>query len=147
MDDRRSSALAGHARPAWARGAGLLTLAALLILAAGCAHSGSPKASASSTAPAKVTGCGSAKTAAQVPVKVEVVKGSVSCATAMRVEHAYAEAIRSGKEPGNGGGGPVKVQSWTCQGFATPVVLATGKASKCVQGGTEILEILATKSS
>ena len=55
---------------------------------------------------------------------------------------AYARAIRSGLAPGNGGGGPVKIKGWTCQGFATPVVLQTGKASKCARDGVEILEIL-----
>jgi hypothetical protein len=75
-------------------------------------------------------------------VKVEVAKGSISCGTAKAVELAYAKAIRSGLAPGNGGGGPVKVMGWTCQGFATPIVLQTGKASKCTRGGSEILEIL-----
>ncbi len=55
---------------------------------------------------------------------------------------AYAKAIRSGQAPGNGGGGPVKIKGWTCQGFTTPVVLRTGKAAKCARDGVEILEIL-----
>lgn len=65
----------------------------------------------------------------------------------MTVEAAYATAIRSGRAPGNGGGGPVRVNGWTCQGFTTPVVLHTGKASKCVKDGDEILEILPPVSS
>ncbi len=150
MDDGGSSALAGQTRrirrpigPAWAaRGSGLLTLAALVTLAVGCSHSPPPRPAASSASRTKVTTCGSTKTAADVPVDVEVIKGEVPCATALRIEHAYAEAIRSGRAPGNGGGGPVRVQGWTCQGFPTPVVLATGKASKCVKDGAEILEIL-----
>ena len=48
--------------------------------------------------------------------------------------------------PGTGGGAPVHVQGWTCQGFATPVVLRTGQASKCVDGGKEILAILPNPS-
>lgn len=86
--------------------------------------------------------CGSARTAAQVPVRVEVARGNVPCATAKAVELAYAKAIRSGLAPGNGGGGPVKIMGWTCEGFATPVVLHTGKASKCTHDSEEILEIL-----
>jgi hypothetical protein len=75
-------------------------------------------------------------------VQVEVASGNISCGSAKAVELAYAKAIRSGLAPGNGGGGPVKIRGWTCQGFATPIVLQTGKASKCTQGGSEILEIL-----
>jgi hypothetical protein len=88
-----------------------------------------------------------AKTAAAVPVRVEIVRGHIACAQAMAVVRAYATAIRSGLAPGNGGGGPVKVKGWTCQGFATPVVLRTGKASKCLRSGLEILEVLPPPSS
>jgi len=89
-----------------------------------------------------VTACGTEKTAASVPVRVEVIRGQLACTTARAIERAYAAAVRSGQAPGNGGGGPVKIQGWTCQGFATPVVLHTGKASKCVRDGVEILEVL-----
>ena len=86
--------------------------------------------------------CGTAKTAADVPVKILIDKGSIACGTARAVVLAYAKAIRSGQAPGNGGGGPVKIKGWTCQGFTTPVVLRTGKAAKCARDGVEILEIL-----
>ncbi|HUZ55999.1 MAG TPA: hypothetical protein VMU94_26175 [Streptosporangiaceae bacterium] len=125
----------GQAR---ARAGSFIALVLLLTAAAaGCSHNGSP-----SPGGATVTSCGTAKTAADVPVKVEVAHGHVRCSTAKTVEADYAEAIRSGKAPGNGGGGPVKVKGWTCQGFATPIVLHTGNASKCVRDGDEILEIL-----
>ncbi|SRR6266567_2627238 len=119
------------------RRASYIALVLLLTAAAGCSHSGSPSPGA-----ATVTSCGTAKSAADVPVKVEVARGHVPCGTAKTVEADYARAIRSGQAPGNGGGGPVKVRGWTCQGFATPIVLHTGKASKCVRDGDEILEIL-----
>ena len=89
-----------------------------------------------------MTACGMAKTAAAVPVRVEIVRGHLGCAQARAVVRAYAIAVRSGLAPGNGGGGPVKVKGFSCQGFATPVVLRTGKASKCVRPGVEILEVL-----
>jgi len=138
------------ARAGRGRLTGLLALAPLLAatcMAAGCGHAPAPRPAASSPATATVTKCGSTKTAADVPVNVEIVQGHATCATALAVEASYASAIRSGLAPGNGGGGPVKVKGWTCQGFATPVVLATGKASKCVKAGTEILEILPPTST
>jgi hypothetical protein len=112
-------------------------LALVLALATGCGGASSAKPPA-----AKVTSCGQSKTAANVPVHIEIVKGQFTCQTALAIEHKYASAIRSGHAPGNGGGGPVKINGWTCQGFSTPVVLHTGKASKCIKGADEILAIL-----
>src|SRR5262249_1790347 len=66
------------------------------------AASGGPGASASS---APAVRCGRARTAAGVPVDVEIV-GQASCHTAMTVERAYSRALASGKVPGNGGGAP-----------------------------------------
>jgi hypothetical protein len=86
--------------------------------------------------------CGTTKTAANVPVHIQVARGQVSCTTALAIEREYAKAILSGQVPGTGGGAPVHVRGWICQGFATPVVLKTGQASKCVQGADEILAIL-----
>lgn len=141
MHPRGSSGPSG--RPA--RGA-VLRAAALAILvtaaAAGCTKSHAAGPTSPTPAASYVRSCGTARTAASVPVKVEVAKGSISCGTAKAVELAYAKAIRSGLAPGNGGGGPVKVMGWTCQGFATPIVLQTGKASKCTRDASEILEIL-----
>lgn len=124
----------------WRVPAGHVVLIALLLATAiGC--SSSP-----AKAKPKVTACGTTKSAANVPIHVEVTSGHVSCATALAIEQKYAQAIRSGLEPGNGGGGPVKVNGWTCQGYATPIVLHTGKASKCVKDGTEILAILSSSA-
>jgi hypothetical protein len=50
--------------------------------------------------------------------------------------------VAAGRAPGNGGGGPVTVIGWKCQGFATPVMLQTGDVSKCQRSGSEILTIL-----
>lgn len=122
-----------------ARAGGVVLIVLIFALAAGCT-------SAPAKPKAKTASCGTARTAANVPIRVEVASGSVSCATALSIEHKYADAIRSGLAPGNGGGGPVKVDGWTCQGYSTPFVLRTGKTSKCVKDGTEILTILPTSA-
>ena len=86
--------------------------------------------------------CGTTRTAADVPVVIKVTKGTVSCSTAMQVENEYAAKIRSGQVPGNGGGAPVGVSGWTCQGYPTPEVLSTGNASQCHTGSAEITAVL-----
>jgi hypothetical protein len=60
----------------------------------------------------------------------------------MRVENEYAAKIRDGQVPGNGGGAPVVVSGWTCQGYDTPQVLSTGNASQCHTGTAAILAVL-----
>ncbi len=113
-----------------------------VLLAAGCSHLSSPSGPGGKATKTALMSCGRSKSAADVPVDIEIARGNVPCGTALSVEQQYAVAIRSGKAPGNGGGGPVRVGGWTCEGFATPVVLKTGKASKCVKDGEEILAVL-----
>ncbi len=86
--------------------------------------------------------CGTTHTAAGVPVIIKVAKGSVNCQTAMQVENEYAAKIKAGQVPGNGGGAPVVVSGWTCQGYNTPEVLSTGNASRCHTGSAAILAVL-----
>ena len=57
---------------------------------AGCGSSASPGAGPG-------TSCGTTHTAAGVPVIVKVAKGTVNCATAIRVENDYAAIIRAGQ--------------------------------------------------
>jgi hypothetical protein len=132
----------------WTRASGRLPLGAWRIAAgalitaitvAGCGG-GSPKAAT------KPQACGTSRTAANVPIEVEVSHGQVSCAAAMAVEKSYAAAIVAGQAPGNGGGGPVTVNGWKCQGFTTPELLKTGEVSRCGKDGAEILAILKTPS-
>ena len=111
-------------------GLGVCWLAACLV--AGCS---------SGQATAGVT-CGSTHTAAGVPVIIKVAMGSVNCQTALQVENEYAARIRDGQVPGNGGGAPVVVSGWTCQGYDTPVVLETGNVSQCHSRGNAILAVL-----
>jgi len=112
-----------------------------LTLLAGC-NSGSQPSASPSASTAKAIACGQGKTAADVPVNIEVTRGQVSCAAALAVMKAYAKAVQEGQAPGNGGGGPVKVNGWTCEGFDTPTVLKTGDASKCARDGSEIMAVL-----
>jgi hypothetical protein len=119
---------------------------------AGCGSSGGgphgPVAapSASQLAPPRVT-CGTSRTAVNVPVVVEVEKGAASCQEAMRIQSGYTGLIRSGKVPGNGGGAPVRVDGWTCQGTDTTTTVQTGEASECHKGTTEIVAVLKLQSS
>ena len=106
---------------------------------AGCATAAKPPA-------ATIQDCGTGRTAANVPVEIEVDRGQVSCSAAMQVEASYAKAIVDGDAPGNGGGGPVKVNGWTCQGLAAPQLLKTGETSKCAREGQEIVAILKSPS-
>jgi hypothetical protein len=127
-------------------------LTAGAVTGCGAAHGTSPGSGgqagtqpASGGAPA--TQCGTARTAAGVPVQVEVQKGQTACHTALTVERAYSRAVASGKVRGNGGGAPVTIHGWVCQGFNTPEVLATGHASACHKNGIEILAVLPTPNA
>jgi len=128
---------------------GVLTGCALT----GCGAGGSAKPAAA-TSPAQspvaaATGhhCGTGKTAAGVPVLVEIGTGPVGCPTALKIERDYAAALASGHAPGNGGGGPVSVKGWVCQGFNTPEILRTGDTSKCSEGPSEVVAVLQMPSS
>ncbi len=86
--------------------------------------------------------CGSTHTAAGVPVIIKVAKGSVNCEAAMQVENEYVAEIQAGQLVGNGGGAPVVVSGWTCQGYNTPEELSTGNVSQCHTGSATILAVL-----
>jgi hypothetical protein len=106
------------------------------------AGAGTQGVAAPAVASTPLTGCGTTRTSAGVPVEIEIEHGPVACRAALAVERAYARALASGKVPGNGGGAPVKIQGWVCRGFATPEVLATGHASTCRKGVAQILAVL-----
>ena len=137
----------GRSRAVAASALGVLVAGAV----AGCgatpgtttAAGGGPGPTASN---APATRCGTARTAAGVPVDVDVV-GHASCQDAMTVERDYTRALASGKVPGNGGGAPVKIHGWVCQGYDTPEVLATGRASACRKQGMQILAVLVLPSA
>lgn len=119
--------------PVSAAGAAVL-LAGGAVLLAGCSSGGSGAGGGAT--------CGTTRTAADVPIVIKVVKGTVSCGTALKIEGEYAAMIRDGQVRGNGGGAPVTVSGWTCQGYNTPEMLQTGNASQCHTGSAEILAVL-----
>jgi hypothetical protein len=106
---------------------------------AGCSSGGSGTTSAAS--------CGSMRTAVNVPVVIQVAKGAVNCAAALRVEQSYAAMIKKGDVRGNGGGAPVAVDGWTCQGYTTTQALQTGNTSECHTAKAEVVAVLAVPSS
>lgn len=119
---------------------------AIAVLAAGCGGAtGKSHPAAAATAdqlpPPRET-CGTSHTAINVPVIIEVEKGSASCPLAMRIQAGYNGLVRAGRVPGNGGGAPVQVDGWTCQGTDTTTTVQTGEASECHKGATEIVAVL-----
>jgi hypothetical protein len=112
---------------------------ALLAVGAGLL-AGCGSAAAASAGPG--ASCGMTHTAANVPVVIKVAKGTVNCGTALQVENEYAAKIRDGQVQGNGGGAPVAVGGWTCQGYPTPEVLSTGNASQCHTASAAIMAVL-----
>ena len=138
---RRTARMAGWlpplARGRTARAAGgPALLAGGAGLLAGC---GSPSAAGAGPG----ASCGTTRTAADVAVIIKVVKGTVDCSTALRVENEYAAKVRAGQVLGNGGGAPVAVSGWNCQGSPTPEVLSTGTASQCHTSRAAIVAVLA----
>ena len=120
--------------------AALLTIALLTLAAvAGC--------SSAAAAGSAGTSCGATRTGINVPITIMVAKGTVDCATAMRVERGYAVAIRDGDLRGNGGGSPVTVDGWTCQAYPTDKVLQTGEASECHTTSAELVAVLELPSA
>ncbi len=118
-----------------------VVLGSLALLAGGAgALAGCASAPAAGAGPG--ASCGTTRTAANVPVIIKVTKGTVNCGTALQVENEYAAQIRAGQVQGNGGGAPVTVSGWTCQGYPTPEVLSTGHASQCHTSGAAIMAVL-----
>jgi hypothetical protein len=127
------------------RAGGSLVLLGLLGLLAGAAGLLAGCGSAAAGAGPGAS-CGTTHTAANVPVVVKVAKGTVNCGTALQVENEYAAKIRDGQVQGNGGGAPVAVGGWTCQGYPTPEVLSTGNASQCHTASAAIVAVLPVPS-
>jgi hypothetical protein len=119
-------------------GAAVLGVPVLAMLLAGCSARPGPGAAG--------TSCGHTRTAVGVPVVIMVARGTVNCATALRVEAGYAAAIKAGDLRGNGGGAPLAVDVWTCESYPTQEVLRTGDASECHTASTEVVAVLSLSS-
>jgi hypothetical protein len=122
-------------------------------LAAGCSSAASGASGAAGTAipsayatPSGLA-CGTTRTGSNVPVVIKVTRGSVSCATALGIENDYAGMVRQGDLKGNGGGAPLTVSGWTCQGYPTPQVLQTGTTSACHTATAEVVAVLDVPAS
>ena len=125
--------------------AAVLGVPALILLVAGCSSRPAP----GTTGATGTTGttCGQTRTAVNVPVVIMVARGTVDCATALRVEAGYAAAIRAGDLQGNGGGAPVAVDGWTCESSPTQAVLRTGNASECHTTSAEVVAVLSLSTA
>jgi hypothetical protein len=140
-------------RFSWPVAAPVLVPCVALSLATACGGTpganpaGTQTATAAAAPGPPMTRCGTTRTAAGVPVEIEIKPGSVACTAALAVERDYARALASGKVPGNGGGAPATVRGWVCRGFTTPEVLATGHTSSCRKGGAQILAVLQMPST
>jgi hypothetical protein len=126
-----------------------VVLALTVTLTGGCSGSSqatrvNASASADTALPPGHT-CGMAYSAAHVPVIIRAQDG-VACSVALRIEARYSKKLSAGEAPGNGGGGPVPVEGWTCQGYPTPQVLRTGRASECHRDGLRFFAILPAPS-
>ena len=120
---------------------------AAAVIVVGCGLLGLAGCSSAPAAGSTGTSCGTTRTGANVPVVIKVTKGTVDCPTAMRVEQGYATLLKDGDIRGNGGGAPVAVNGWTCQGYPTPEVLRTGAASECHTATAEVAAVLALPST
>ena len=86
------------------------------------------------------------------PVVIKVSKGTVTCTAAMSVENDYTAALKrdlssSHSAEGNGGGAPVTIDGWTCQGYPTPEVLKNGVTSECHTASADVIAVLNLLSS
>ena len=117
----------------------LITMGLAVGLAAGCVTGCAAPGTTTSDAAAT---CGRTLTGVDIAVVVRIGRGSVSCPTAMTVEKSYAALIRAGGLRGNGGGAPVSIRGWTCQGYTSAEIAQTERVSVCVKGSAQIFTAL-----
>ena len=122
----------------------LIAALSAMALVAGCGSAHAARLGSKTSGALPGGSCGGAYSAGHVPVILKASSGTVPCSQAQQVQSAYNHDIMAGRAPGNGGGGPVRVDGWTCQGFPTPRVLQTGEVSTCAKDGDRFDAVLAS---
>ncbi|MCO6011347.1 hypothetical protein NE236_41005 [Actinoallomurus purpureus] len=112
-----------------------LSLAALLA-AAGCGSGDKPKAA--KTPAAGAADCGKVDAAGGAPAYLKVTKGSAPCADAVSVYKAFFAEVADGKAPGQGSGGGLAVQGWSCVIYPPDKIQQNGRGADCTKGGTTV---------
>lgn len=126
------------------RAAQLIAALSAMALVAGCGSAHAARVGSKTSSGGAGGNCGHASSAGHVPVLLKVTAGTVPCSQAQQIEAAYNHDIMAGMAPGNGGGGPVRVDGWTCRGFPTPHILQTGEVSTCAKDGDRFAALLAS---
>ena len=127
--------------------------AALLGVTSGCSSAATGAAATGSATPVPSayatpsgTDCGISRTVINTPVVIKVTKGTVACTTALAIENQYTgllrQDIKQNQRQGNGGGAPVAINGWTCQGYPTPQVLKNGVTSECHTTTADVVAVL-----
>lgn len=111
-----------------------LPLAALITLT-GCGSSGKSKPGRTTAAAAE---CGKVDTAGGVSAYLKVTRGSVSCGEAVSIYKAFFAEIAAGKAPGQGSGGGLPVQGWSCVIHPPDQIRQNGRGADCTKGGTTV---------
>ncbi|MCO5974281.1 hypothetical protein [Actinoallomurus soli] len=109
---------------------------ALLLAAAGCGSGGGPKTA--TTPPARAVDCGQIDTAGGASAYLKVTRGSAPCGEAVSVYKAFFAAIAEGRAPGQGSGGGLAVQGWSCVIYPPDQIQQSGRGADCAKGGTTV---------
>ncbi|MEV5755062.1 hypothetical protein AB0L00_45330 [Actinoallomurus sp. NPDC052308] len=109
---------------------------AVLLLAAACGSGGTPKAT--KTVMAGAVDCGQIDAAGGASAYLKVTKGSAPCRDAVSVYKAFFAAVAEGKAPGQGSGGGLAVQGWSCVIYPSDQIQQNGRGADCTKGGTTV---------
>ncbi|MCW2945318.1 MAG: hypothetical protein JWR24_2035 [Actinoallomurus sp.] len=112
----------------------LLPLATAFTMA-GCGSGDSPKAART---PSGDSDCGKVATAGEAQAELKVTKGSASCAEARSVFQAFFAEVAGGKAPGQGSGGRLTVQGWSCVIYPPDRIQQKGRGADCAKAGTTV---------
>lgn len=114
----------------------LLPAAVAALALAGCGSGGGK--TAKTAKPAAQAACGKVTTAADAAAQVKVVQGTAPCGEAMSVFKAFFAEVAGGKAPGQGSGGGLTVQGWTCTIYPEDQPQADHRGADCRKGGATV---------